>query len=176
MLAPRSEWPLNATDVDRVLAVRRAQATQRDVRLIEQLAPAVTTSDSRLIESLVANLNLADNAIRHNVNGGYIQIVTETTAHHASVTIANSGPIAPDDQVERLFQPFQRISASRGDHHDGLGLGLAIVDGVTRAHHATLTARAQPNGGLRLEVRFRTSPQRPSASPPDPGIPFRRTN
>ena len=157
--ATRSDTLDLAQIADRVLSARRPQATQRDVRLIEHLAPAVTTGDSRLIESLIANL--VDNAIRHNVSGGYIHIVTEMTADRASITVANSGPIVPDDQVERLFQPFQRLSAGRGDHHDGYGLGLAIVDAVSRAHHATLTARAQPNGGLLLEVRFRTNLHRP---------------
>ena len=121
------------------------------------LTPAVTAGDPRLIESLVANL--VDNAIRHNHAGGNITIKTQTIGAYADLTVTNSGPVVPADQVDRLFQPFQKLAPDR--QGEGYGLGLAIVTAVTEAHHATLTAAARPEGGLSVTVRFaRAAPGR----------------
>lgn len=131
---------------------RRDQAKRRAVQLVERLAPAVTTGDPRLVESLVANL--VDNAIRHNHPGGFVEITTQASGTQATLTIANSGPVVADDQVPRLLQPFQRLSPDRSGHPDGYGLGLAIVHAVAQAHHSTLAACARPEGGLCITVRF----------------------
>lgn len=135
-----------------VLASRRDQARERGVDLAEQLTPAVTGGDPKLIESLVANL--VDNAIRHNHADGHVKITTRTSGTQVALTVTNSGPVIPDDQIRRLFQPFQRLAPDRHGSRDGYGLGLAIVDAVTQAHHATLTTGAHPEGGLSITVRF----------------------
>jgi signal transduction histidine kinase len=135
-----------------VLAARRDHAAPSGLDLTEHLAPAVTAGDPKLIESLVANL--IDNAIRHNHPGGYVEITTQTSGAGATLTVTNSGPVIPGDQIERLFQPFQRLAPDRQGRRDGYGLGLAIVNAVAVAHHATLTTSARPEGGLAVAVRF----------------------
>lgn len=135
-----------------VLASRRDQATRRGIDLAKHLTPAVTAGDPRLIESLIANL--IDNAIRHNHPDGHVEISTQTSGTEATLTVTNSGPVIPANQIQRLFQPFQRLAPDRTGRRDGDGLGLAIVHAVTRAHHATLTTRARPEGGLSVTVRF----------------------
>jgi signal transduction histidine kinase len=137
------------------LAPRREQAAQHGVRLAENLMPAATTGDPALIGSLVANL--IDNAIRHNHRDGHVEITTQTSGADVTLTVANSGPVVPDDQIQRLFQPFQSLTPDRHGRGDSFGLGLAIVNAVARAHHATLTTRAQPLGGLTITVRFTPS-------------------
>ncbi|MDX3224335.1 HAMP domain-containing sensor histidine kinase [Streptomyces sp. ME19-01-6] len=138
--------------VEGVLVSRRDQATERGIDLAEHLTPAVTAGDPRLIESLVANL--VDNAIRHNHPDGHVEITTRTSGTQVTLTITNSGQTIPNDQIQRLFQPFQKLAPDRSDRRDGYGLGLAIVNAVTRAHHATLTTSARPEGGLSIAVRF----------------------
>jgi len=135
-----------------VLTSRRDQATERSIHLTENLAPAVTAGDPRLIESLIANL--IDNAIRHNHPDGQVEITTQTTSTQATLTVTNSGPVIPDNQLQRLFQPFQKLEPDRRGRGDGYGLGLAIVNAVAVAHHATLTTNARPEGGLAITVRF----------------------
>jgi signal transduction histidine kinase len=135
-----------------VLASRRDQAGAQGAQLVERLAPALMTGDRGLIESLAANL--IDNAIRHNHPECYAEVTTETCATQATLTVTNSGPVVPEDQLSRLFQPFQRLSPGRNSHQDGYGLGLAIVSAVAQAHQATLSVRANPEGGLCVTVRF----------------------
>lgn len=138
-----------------VLATRRDQAAKAGVGLTGHLAPATTSGDPRLVESLVANL--IDNAIRHNHADGHVKITTQASGTQAILTVTNSGPVIPENQIERLFHPFQRLPAGRNGTAGGHGLGLAIVDAVAKAHHATLTAGAPPEGGLSITVRFMPS-------------------
>jgi signal transduction histidine kinase len=59
--------------------------------------------------------------------------------------------------VARLFAPFQRFGGGRGattGQRDGQGLGLSIVSAIAAAHGADLHARARPDGGLHVELRF----------------------
>jgi signal transduction histidine kinase len=80
----------------------------------------------------------------------------------ATLTVTNSGPVVPPGEVDRLLQPFQRLSADRTSHRDGLGLGLSIVAAIASAHDATLAVRARTDGGLEIEVHF---PARPATAP-----------
>jgi signal transduction histidine kinase len=116
------------------------------------IAPAPAVGDPRLAERLVANL--IDNALRHNLTGGHLNIATRTEAGHAVLAIANSGPVVPLQELDGLFQPFQRLDSDRASHPDGHGLGLSIVQSIAVAHGATLSVSPRPDGGLFVEVRF----------------------
>ncbi len=135
-----------------VLATRSTEATARDIDLRTTLHPAAATGDPRLIERMVANL--VDNALHHNHPAGHIDVRTQTRAGHAVLSVSNTGPVVPGDAVDELFQPFRRLDADRTSHGDRLGLGLSIVHAVADAHHATITTRARPHGGLAVEVHF----------------------
>jgi signal transduction histidine kinase len=128
------------------------------------LEPAWTTGDQPLIDRLIANL-LA-NAKRHNVPGGHISIRSETRASRAVFTVDNSGPQVPSDQIERLFQPFQRLDRERTNDSNGFGLGLSIVHAIAAAHQATVSAEPRADGGLHIEVGFPSIilPRQPSQS------------
>jgi len=135
-----------------VVEQRRAEARRRDVRLQAALSAAPATGDPSLIESLVANL--VDNALRHNGPGGWAEVSTSMTAGRATIRICNSGPVVPPGELDRLFQPFQRLGRERIGSGGGHGLGLAIVRAIADAHGAVLAAAARPEGGLDLEVSF----------------------
>jgi signal transduction histidine kinase len=111
------------------------------------LAPAPVTGDPKLVESLVANL--VDNALRHNVPGGRIELATSGTR----LRVSNTGALIPPAGLERLFEPFRQLGAERTGR-GGHGLGLAIVRAIADAHGATLLPRAGPEGGLAIEVVF----------------------
>jgi signal transduction histidine kinase len=141
LLAPRP-------DIER-LGLRIAPATW--------LAPL--DGDPLLIERLVANL--IDNAVRHNVAGGCVTIVTCMRDGRAVLSVANTGPVIPPADVDRLFQPFQRLNGGRTHHRNGHGLGLSIVRAIASAHGATVDAQANHDGGLRICVTFPRIPLGP---------------
>jgi signal transduction histidine kinase len=145
--------PFDLAEIARtVVHMRQSEAAQRGITISTTLGNAPATGDPDLAESLVANL--VDNALRHNISGGRLELKTESTYGHASVTVSNTGPVVPPDEVDRLFQPFQRLRGQRVQHTDGHGLGLAIVRAIAGAHHATLLPQARSEGGLDIQVIF----------------------
>jgi signal transduction histidine kinase len=134
------------------LASAAAEAGRRELRVETSLGPAPLLGDPDLITRLAANL--LDNAVRHNVPGGTVEVMTAQRDGHAVLSVANSGPVIPPGEISRLLQPFQRLATTRTSNGDGHGLGLAIVDAIATAHAATLTTEARAEGGLRVEVSF----------------------
>ena len=118
------------------------------------IAHAPTAGDPAVVERFMANL--LDNAVRYNVPGDRVEISTRAEGDRAVVSIANTGPVIPPEQVHRLFDPCQRLDRTRVDDHHGLG--LSIVRAIAIAHDAALTANARPHGGLSIEIHFRLIP------------------
>jgi signal transduction histidine kinase len=119
-----------------------------------ELAPAALAGDGRLIGRLAANL--IDNAIRHNVPGGWIRVVTATTpAGEAMLSVTNSGPVVAPAEVDSLLEPFHRASTARIHRAGGgQGLGLSIALAITAAHEASLELASRPTGGLEVTATF----------------------
>jgi signal transduction histidine kinase len=127
-------------------------AERRGIRIDVALSAAPATGDPALAESLITNL--VGNAIRHNIDGGWVEVSTAITDGRADVAVANSGPLISPAEVDRLFQPFQRTGAQRTGTAAGHGLGLAIVSAIAGVHGAALAVSARPEGGLRITVSF----------------------
>jgi signal transduction histidine kinase len=149
-----------------VLEVRKAEAETHGVRIISSLALAPLEGDPRLVERLVANL--VDNAVRYNVAGGTVTVRTGGGSGGAWLLVSNDGPVVDRDQIERLYEPFERLGSERTAWGEGFGLGLCIVRAVAAAHHATLRTVARPTGGLSIDVCFPApegvAPEEPAAS------------
>ncbi len=135
------------------LFARSAEIEASSLRLATSLAPAPTTGDRALTDRLIANL--LDNAVRYNHPGGRIELRTTTDPERSLLSITNTGPTLAADELERLFEPFQRLAGGRtaaGDGHHGLG--LSIVRAIAIAHGATVSAEPQDGGGLAVTVSF----------------------
>jgi signal transduction histidine kinase len=149
---------------EEVLGSRRADAERAGLRVSASLGEALVLGDQRLVEQMAANL--VANAIRHNVPDGSLEVRTWTEAGGAMLSVANTGPVIPDSEVARLFQPFQRLGTERTGGRDSTGLGLSIVNAIVLAHDAQVRARALGGGGLEVQVRFPAVPRPPAAERP----------
>jgi signal transduction histidine kinase len=154
-----------------LLAARAAEAEERQVRVLPDISTAPLRGDPRLVEHLAANL--VDNALRHNVPGGLVVVQTGTRAGHGWLAVSNDGPVVAPDEIERLYEPFERLGAERTHAGEGFGLGLCIVRAVAVAHGASLTTEARLTGGLHVELRFPPAGVTPDegAAPVDEVIP-----
>jgi signal transduction histidine kinase len=153
-----------ATLSSQALLARESELAGSDLAVRATLATAPTAGDPRLIDRLI--VNLIDNAIRHNTRGGHVEITTGIRDRHAFVSITNTGPTVPPEELQRLFQPFQRLDGTRTRHNNGHGLGLSVVQAIAAAHRAELGATARPQGGLTIAVSF------PSATSSGSGVTF----
>jgi signal transduction histidine kinase len=141
-----------AVTAEKVVAARREEAERRGINVEATLAATPVAGDPRLVESLIANL--VDNALRHNVERGRVEVTTATRAGSALLSVVNTGPLVPPEDVERLFEPFRKTGAARTRSNDGHGLGLSIVRAVADAHGATIDVEPRSDGGLQIVVAF----------------------
>ncbi|NUT95742.1 MAG: HAMP domain-containing histidine kinase, partial [Saccharothrix sp.] len=135
-------------------------AEQRGITLDVTGTPDATGTPARAAGSptLVLRMvtNLVQNAIVHNLpTGGTVTIHTEARHSTSVLRVENTGPPLPPDLVPTLTEPFQRgTERARTDEHAGVGLGLAIVHSIVRAHDGTLTLTPRPTGGLSVTVEL----------------------
>ena len=140
-----------------------AEAEALGLRLELDLQPAPVRGEQTLLERLVGNL--VENSIRHNLPDGWFSVKTRTAGDKAVLTVANSGPILPPEELERLFERFYRPDGSRSRKTGGFGLGLSIVKSVATAHGGTVQLAGLAEGGLEVTV---TLPAGPPVAPPAP--------
>jgi signal transduction histidine kinase len=154
-LARSDRGPGLAEAVDLPTAVEDAidmigpAAAAKQIQIGTALQDAQVAGDRVLLERLVSNL--IDNAVKHNVTGGWVVASTRTGSGIAELTVSNGGERIPADQVTGLFEPFRRLSG-RTRNRPGSGLGLSIVASVANAHGGHAQARARPDGGLDVQV------------------------
>ncbi len=154
---PGEREPLDlAAIASAALAVPRPGISRRGLNVHADIQPAALDGDPLLVHQLVTNL--IDNAVRHNIPGGDVQVATGTSGGHAVLSVTNSGQLIPPAEVDRLFQPFQRLGPRPARRDGGHGLGLSIVRAIATAHGASIAARALPEGGLAVDVTFRPPP------------------
>jgi signal transduction histidine kinase len=128
------------------------EAARQGLQVTSSIEVAPLTGNRALVERMIANL--IENAVRYNVPGGSVDLRTECQDGSAVLTVTNSGLSVSRDDVDRLFQPFQRLGNDRTTHPGGHGLGLSIVRAVVTAHDAGLKIQLRPSGGLIVKIVF----------------------
>jgi len=108
--------------------------------------PLVRT-DPGLLERVVANL--VSNAVRHARVGSPVVVSSAVVGGDIVVRVVDDGPGVPDDVKEHMFDAFQRLGDTTGT---GLGLGLAVADGLATAVGAEVAVEDTPGGGLTMLV------------------------
>lgn len=126
-------------------------ARKSNIVIDADLSPGPTLGDRVLLERVAANL--LDNAVRYNLTGGSVSVVTGTNNDASYITVTNTGPLIPTVALASLFEPFTRLDG-RASNGQGVGLGLSIVTSVVNAHHADLLAEALPGGGMNISIRL----------------------
>jgi signal transduction histidine kinase len=139
------------------LAAVETDRAAKDLAVTVISEPAPVLGDRVLLERLVGNL--VENAVRHNVSGGWITVSTGVRDGEARLAVAASGAEVDAATAAQLFEPF-RQGRSRTSR-TGTGLGLSIVRAIAHAHGGTAGAAAVPGGGLEVSVAL------PARSGPD---------
>lgn len=137
--------------VERAWQAARDQADNRDLRVSVETPQAFAAGDPALLERVAGNL--LENAIKHNVDGGWIEVGTRAEEQVSVLTVRSSGPLVDSDTVAGLFEPFRRAGTAR-TARSGAGLGLSIVRAAVDVHDGTVGAEPVVGGGLSVRVRL----------------------
>ncbi|ANW17629.1 sensor histidine kinase [Streptomyces clavuligerus] len=145
---------IRVTDLDEVVPMALVSVPDESVELdIPESLPMVAV-DRGLLERAVANI--VENAVKYSPAGTPVSVSASALGDRVEVRVADRGPGVPDDEKERIFEPFQRYGdAPRGA---GVGLGLAVARGFTEAMGGTLSAEDTPGGGMTMVLTLKAAP------------------
>jgi signal transduction histidine kinase/CheY-like chemotaxis protein len=110
-------------------------------------APAVLASDRRRIHQILANL--VSNGIKYNTHGGDLTISVHKSGPLISVMVADSGPGLSEEQLSRMFTPFDRLGAEVTDV-EGTGIGLVVARQLAEALGGKISVESQRGQGSRF--------------------------
>jgi signal transduction histidine kinase len=136
--------------VEGVVTGFRAVAAERSITLTLEIAaglPEVKADPGRMSQVLG---NALDNALRHTPEGGQIAIRAVRQNGDIVITVTDTGPGVPPEQLPHLFERFWRGDPSRSRRTGGSGLGLAIAQRIVEAHGGRMWAKNVPSGGLQV--------------------------
>ncbi len=161
--------PLQIRDVDlervggEVLDLLAPLADERDVELRRGPMTGVVRADCRRLRQVL--INLVTNGIRYNHAGGWVRLTAETDGAEVSVAVRDSGRGIPDELLDRLFTPFDRLGAESYSE-PGAGLGLVLARGLTEAMGGQLRIRTVAGAGTTAAVVLPAGPE-PDGPEPD---------
>jgi signal transduction histidine kinase len=91
---------------------------------------------------------LLENAVDYSERGDLIEVRSRVTAGEVVIEIEDGGCGIPDEALAHIWNRFARADAARTRAHGGVGLGLAIVDAIAKAHDGRCNVEATPNGTI----------------------------
>lgn len=98
--------------------------------------------------------NLVENAIKYNHVNGKVIVSAKQTGNDIVITIADTGSGIDEAFREKIFEPFFRVDKSRSREIGGVGLGLAMVREIVRAHDGKIDVHQNAYGGTTFEVKL----------------------
>ncbi len=136
--------------VEEVIADLEPLAIEKNIRLVGNCRNANMQGSDILIYRVV--YNLVENAIKYNHSGGQVTVTSYQKEKNVYLSVEDTGSGIPRELKERVFEPFFRVDKSRSRELGGVGLGLALVHEIVRAHDGSITVKDNPSGGTIFEV------------------------
>ena len=151
IVEPRVVTMALAPLLDRVRSEFEPLARQKGLSLVARPTRALVRSDAALLERVIRNL--VANALRYTERGGVV-VGCRRKADAIRIEVWDSGRGIPEDKYPEIFQEFSQLENPERDRRKGLGLGLAIVDRLTRLldHRIELQSRVGRGTVFRVTV------------------------
>lgn len=137
---------------DESVALLARVAAEHGAKLVPRLEGAPVLGDAARLGRLILNLTI--NAILHNDAGVTVTVSTGVVDGWAELRVADDGRGIPAENLDRIFERFRRVDASRSRHTGGAGLGLAIVKQTAEAHGGTVAVASEVGQGTVFVVRL----------------------
>ncbi len=150
---PMPTEPVELLAVAREVAENlRSAAEARNVTVEVTGTPATVSGVRRLLYEIV--LNLCDNAIKYNTEGGRVEVEVAQDGGTAAVTVRDTGIGIPPEHQSRVFERFYRVDKSHSKASGGTGLGLSIVKHAVQYHHGVIQLKSEVGKGTEIRVTF----------------------
>ena len=135
-----------------ILKRLRPIADKRNIDLIlDSFRPVEADVDELKFTSAISNL--VENAIKYNVDDGWVRVSLDADHKFFYVTVADSGMGIPEDSIDRIFERFYRVDKSHPREIGGTGLGLAITRSTIAMHHGVIKVFSREGEGTTFSVR-----------------------
>ena len=140
----KSRFDINNTIVLTLLSFEsKIEEKEIDIRGLEDFEPLYVDGDPDMIHQVL--YNLLENAVKFTDEGGYIEVHTTTPSGKVVVSVRNSGPGIPPDDVKLIFDRFYKTDKSRSKDKTGMGLGLFIVKTMVQLHGGEIRVESVEN-------------------------------
>ena len=140
-------------ELELVLKRLRPIAKKGNVELIFESIREVTADVDRMKLSLAVT-NLVENAIKYNVDSGWVRVILDADHKYFYIKVADSGIGIPEDSLDHIFERFFRVDKARSREVGGTGLGLAITQNVIQMHHGVIDVESTVGEGTTFSVRI----------------------
>ena len=130
----------------------RSAAKTRNVTVEVTGTPATVSGVRRLLYEIV--LNLCDNAIKYNTEGGRVEVEVAQDGGTAAVLVRDTGIGIPPEHQSRVFERFYRVDKSHSKASGGTGLGLSIVKHAVQYNHGVIQLKSEVGKGTEIRVTF----------------------
>ena len=149
-----------------VLEIAPCEVPQLFHGVLADLAPAIEAKHQHISESVspgAATLeadpaklhdivrNLVENAVNYSPEDAEVRLEATRAGAHVIITVTDSGPGIPPNDLDRVFERFYRVDKSRS-RPGGTGLGLSIVKNLVNLHDGETRAENMPDGGARFTI------------------------
>ena len=143
---------LNAL-IEAALEILQYQLRTSNIEVITRLDPNLpqTLVDPHQMQQVFVNIiNNARQAIEAHKPGGWLKISTEVRGRRVIVTLQDSGPGIPEENLSKIFDPFFTTK----EVGQGTGLGLSLCYGIINEHGGTITPRSKPGSGATFVIEL----------------------
>ena len=148
----RSERISLAALTDEVFCDLASIAEQKEVELIQQEGDCIITGSYLLLYRAV--YNLVENAIKYNMEGGWVRVTLDADHKFFYVKVADSGIGIPEEAQSKIFERFYRVDKARSRETGGSGLGLAITRNVVLMHKGAIKLHSKEGEGSTFTLRI----------------------
>ena len=111
-------------------------------------------ADADEVKLSLALTNIIENAVKYNVDNGWVKVTLNSDHKYFYVKVADSGVGIPDDCKEQVFERFYRVDKARSRDTGGTGLGLAITKNVILMHKGTIKLYSESGEGSTFTIKI----------------------
>ena len=147
-----SQVNINA-QLEMILKRLRPIAKKGNVELILESMREVTADVDEMKMSL-AITNLVENAIKYNVDSGWVRVTLDADHKYFYLKVMDSGIGIPEEDVDHIFDRFFRVDKARSREVGGTGLGLAITKSIVQMHGGIIDVESVLGEGTTFAMRI----------------------